>query len=62
MPYAAFLPLARFDPDGSLGGPVVFARDLGPRNELLRARFPDRAWFRYRPGASPDGVTAIVPY
>jgi len=62
MPYAAFLALARFDPDGSLGGAVVFARDFGSRNELLRARFPDRTWFRYRPRGSPDGATAIVPY
>jgi hypothetical protein len=62
-PYAPFLVLARFDPDGSVGGPVVFARDLGARNELLRTRFPDRMWFRYRPRVSlEDTTTAIVPY
>jgi hypothetical protein len=62
-PYAPFLVLARFDPDGSVGGPVVFARDFGPRNELLRARFPDRTWFRYRPRRSLEDTTrAIVPY
>ncbi len=62
-PYAPFLALVRFEPDGSVGGPVVFARDLGPRNELLRTRFPDRAWFRYRPrGGLEDTTTAIVPY
>jgi len=63
MPYAPFLALARFDRDGAVGGPVVFARDFGPRNEVLRARFPDRTWFRYRPGrGSPDDSAAIVSY
>ncbi len=61
-PYAPFLALARFDPDGTLGGSVVFARDFGPRNEVLRARFPDRTWYRYRPRASDDDTVAIVPY
>jgi len=61
-PYAPFLALARFDPQGAIGGSVVFARDFGPRNELLRARFPDRTWFRYRPRASLHDPTAIVPY
>ncbi len=61
-PYAPFLTLARFERDGSLGGPVVFVRDLGPRNELLRPRFPGRAWFRYRPRSSADDTPAIVPY
>lgn len=62
-PYAPFLALARFERDGSLGGPVVFARDFGPRNERLRARFPRRVWFRYRPRRSlDDTTTAIVRY
>jgi len=62
-PYAPFLELSGFEPDGSLGGPVVFARDLGPRNELLRARFPDRTWYRYMPRRGlEDTSAAIVPY
>jgi hypothetical protein len=62
-PFAPFLALARLDPDGSIGGPVVFARDFGPRNELLRARFPDRAWFHYRPRRGLEDTTAaVVPY
>lgn len=61
-PYAPFLALARFDRGGALGGPVVFARDLGPRNQLLRARFPDRTWFRYQARASLGDTSAIVPY
>ena len=61
-PYAPFLALARFDPEGAIGGSAVFARDLGPRNAVLRARFPDRTWFRYRPRASEADTAAIVPY
>ena len=62
-PFEAFLPLERFEPDGGLGGPVVFARDLGARNERLRASFPDRAWFRYRPRRSlADTASVVVPY
>lgn len=62
-PYAPFLALASWAPDGSLGGPVVFARDLGSRNELLRERFPGRVWFRYRARSSLDDTTAaFVPY
>lgn len=62
-PYAPFLTLAQFERDGSVGGPVVFARDFGLRNELLRGRFPDRVWYRYRPrGGLEDTSAAIVPY
>jgi hypothetical protein len=62
-PFEAFLPLERLGPDGGLGGPVIFARDFGARNELLRAQFPGRAWFRYRPPRSlDDTVAAVVPY
>src|SRR6266704_3147552 len=62
-PYAPFLALATFEADGSLGGPVVFARDLGERNALLRARFPERAWRRYRPRRGLDDTTAaFIPY
>ena len=45
------------------GGDVVFARDLGDRNELLRDRFGGRVWYRYRPAASLDDTSAaFVPY
>jgi hypothetical protein len=63
MPYALFLANQRIGPDGRIGGDVVFARDLGPRDELLRERFGDRAWYRYRPPASlTDTSIAFVPY
>jgi hypothetical protein len=62
-PFAPFLALASFEPDGSLGGPVVFARDMGPMNERLSARFPDRTWLRYRARQSlSDTTPAIGPY
>jgi hypothetical protein len=63
MPYALFLAEQRIDADGRIGGDVVFARDFGARNELLRARFGDRVWYRYRPPTSlSDSSLAFVPY
>jgi hypothetical protein len=62
-PFPPFLALETFERDGSLGGPIVFARDFGARNQLLRERFPGRTWFRYRPRRGlDDTTTAIVPY
>ena len=40
------LPYEPIGADGSLDGPVVYARDFGARNELLRPRFGNRTWFR----------------
>jgi hypothetical protein len=62
-PFAPFLAYQTLDADGRIGGSVVFARDLGPRNELLRSRFGNRTWYRYRPpsGLSDSGAV-FVPY
>jgi hypothetical protein len=57
MPYALFLSHQAIEPDGRVGGDVVFVRDFGTRNELLRERFGDRTWYRYR-AASARGDTA----
>jgi hypothetical protein len=54
MPYALFLSHQEIEPDGRIGGNVVFVRDFGSRNELLRARYGDRTWYRYR-AASEHG-------
>ena len=63
MPYALFLAEQHIDADGRIGGDVVFARDFGPRDEILRARFGDRVWYRYRPPrALSDTSLAFVPY
>lgn len=63
MPYSLFLARQQVGPDGRVGGAVVFARDLGSRNELLRERFADRRWYRYRPGRSAgDTMPVFLPY
>ncbi|MEO8564004.1 MAG: hypothetical protein ABI601_18130 [bacterium] len=46
--FAEMLPFEPISVDGSIDGPIVYARDFGPRNELLRARFGDRPWFHAR--------------
>lgn len=56
--YPPFLGLNDVGPDGRVGGNVVFVRDLGARNETLRARFGDRRWYRYRPRRSPSDTSA----
>ena len=50
--YPPFLTLNHVGPEGRVGGDVVYVRDLGSRNEELRARFGDRTWYRYRPRQS----------
>jgi hypothetical protein len=58
-----FLAHARFDRDGRLAGPAVFARDFGADNHRLLTRFGDRTWYRYRPRSSPDDTGPVfVPY
>lgn len=61
--YGPMLLLNRFDDDGLLGGPVVYAMDLRDRNEVLRGRFGNRRWYRYEiPRNRPDTVPVLVPY
>ena len=61
MPYAIFLREQAVGRDGRLGGTVVWARDLGARDTLLRAEFGDRRWYRYLPGRSLDEPAHFVP-
>ncbi len=42
---AEMLPYAELERSGALGGRVVYARDLGLRNERLRAGYGDRSWY-----------------
>ena len=54
---------ALFDSTGHVGGPVVYALDMGRHNEVLRGRFGDRKWYRYEvPRNRPDTVPILVPY
>jgi hypothetical protein len=64
VPFAMFLSRERFDPDGRLSGPVVFAIDYGDeRNERLRARFGDRTWYRLRRTVNAADTTYVIaPY
>ena len=63
MPYALFLAQQHIDSSGRVGGNVVFARDLGARNELLRERFGDRTWYVYRQAADlSDTSVAFLRY
>lgn len=61
--YPIFLARQRVQSDGRIGGNVVFARDLGARDTVLRSRFGERTWYRYRPGASlSDTSLAFLPF
>lgn len=63
MPYPIFLARQTVGDDGRIGGPVVFARDMGALNERLRERFGDRTWYRYRtPRALDDTTNVFLPY
>ncbi|MFL5608438.1 MAG: hypothetical protein ACJ8AD_18430, partial [Gemmatimonadaceae bacterium] len=46
--FSRLLAVEELDTLGRLGGRVVYARDFGDRNALLRDRFGDRDWYRAR--------------
>jgi hypothetical protein len=60
--YAA---LGRNDPD--LNGPILYARDLGPKNRVLLEARPGRRAYRWDHASftlvplGPDGVSALAP-
>ena len=61
--YAPFFPANRIGPDGHLGGDVVYALDLGPHNDVLRARFGNRRWYRFgRHRTAADSMPSLIPY
>lgn len=61
--FARLLPYIALDSLGRLGGDVVYARDFGARNELLRDRFGDREWYRATPELSHDTLRiALEPW
>ncbi len=61
MPFDLFL-LEQPIVSGRIGGNVVFPRDMGVRDELLRAEFGDRSWYEYRTPTGPgDRAPVFVP-
>ena len=64
MPFGNGLLLETIGPDGRIGGDVVYAADLGAHDEVLRARFGDRRWYRAWTERGPGGVlrAAVSPY
>jgi hypothetical protein len=46
--YVRYLPRNATDREGRLSGDVLYARDFGGRNALLRERFGARSWYRAR--------------
>jgi len=56
LEFAPFLYLNR----PSLDGDIVWARDLGPWNAALFARYPDRRLYRYAP-REPGGRPVFIP-
>ncbi|HEX7939620.1 MAG TPA: hypothetical protein VF483_11590, partial [Gemmatimonadaceae bacterium] len=61
--YGPLLLKNRFDALGRVDGHIIYVMNLGPRNELLRARFGDRQWFRYEiPKGQSDSMPRFVPY
>ncbi len=62
MPYPIFL-AKQHVVDGRVGGDVVFVRDFGVRDSLLRSRFAGRRWYRYRtPSSLADTAAVFVPF
>jgi hypothetical protein len=60
---AELMPYQDYEADGTLGGNIVFARDLGLLNERLRARFGDRSWYRVMlSGNDSTLVATVLPY
>jgi hypothetical protein len=58
LSYGQALLMNEVGPDGRLAGPVVFAADLVEHNEVLRARFGDRPWYRLEMRSGPGGESA----
>lgn len=64
-PFGPALPLEQFGRDGRIGGDVIYVADLGDRNEVLRARFGDRRWYRLALHPEREGGrmrVVITPY
>ena len=54
-PFGPGLPLEPIDRAGRIDGDVIYVADLLERNEVLRRRFGDRAWYRLVAGRDAAG-------
>lgn len=60
---AEMLPYADVDAHGRLGGGIVYARNFGQYNEVLRSRFGDMPWYVARISRERDSVSVTLePY
>ena len=57
---ARFLPMESLDSLGRLDDSVVYVRDHGERNALLRDRYADRRWYRARVDSLNGAVAATL--
>ena len=57
-PFGPALPLEPIGHAGQLDGDVIYAADLGERNERLRSRFDGRQWYRLIVVKAPEGGLA----
>ena len=61
--YAPFFAANTIDAAGHLGGNVIYALDLGEHDEVLRARFGDRTWYRFgQRFMAGDTIPTLKPY
>jgi hypothetical protein len=61
--YGSMLLQNEFDDEGRIGGAAVYVMDLRNHNEVLRARFGGRQWYRFEvPRDRPDSNAVLVPY
>jgi hypothetical protein len=61
--YGPFFPANTIDANGGVGGNVVYVLDLGAHDEVLRARFGNRTWYRFGPHLTRgDPNPTLTPY
>jgi hypothetical protein len=63
LSYGPALLMNEIGRDGRIAGPIVFVADLGEHNDVLRARFGDRSWYRLEAQSETgDELPRLVPY
>jgi 4-amino-4-deoxy-L-arabinose transferase-like glycosyltransferase len=62
VPFGAALVLEPINARGQIDGDVIYVADLGGHNEVLRARFGDREWYRVRLIATEGELRAVLEH